>query len=220
MLSYITGFILTFWHRNLRDAIHLSTLRWSHSLTFGFLQLNLDLLSVSYASLTDCMRIIHALSLPPNNKDGLSINDFKISDCFRTICIILFCKLRWSFWTLLVQTEFNSSKVLTLHNNFGLEPTAECMWNKTKSSCVQNTFSVHYNKVALGATEVLMKNEWTEKQQCQQNCKNYYVRIRPAAKICSKPNPTGRSIVQLEVQHAEDRRHAALQTHQKSSDGK
>lgn len=171
MLSYITGFILTFWHRNLRDAIHLSTLRWSHSLTFGFLQLNLGLLSVSYTSLTDCVRIIHTLSLPPNNnKDGLSINDFKISDCFITICIILFRKSRRSFWTPLVQTEFNSSKVLTLHNNFGLEPTAECMGNKIKSSCVQNTFSVHYNKVALGATEVLMRNERKEKQQCQQNC--------------------------------------------------
>lgn len=87
------------------------------------------------------------------------------------MCIILFCTSQRSFWTLLVQTEFNSSKVLTLHNNFGLEPTAECIGNRIlqKKSCVQNMFSVHYNKVALGATEVL-RNEWKEKQQSQQNC--------------------------------------------------
>lgn len=83
MPSYIIGFIPTFQHRNLRDAIHLSTLRWSHSLTFGFLQLNLNLSVFLYTAVTYYVRIIHVLLLPPSKyKDDLYINHFTVSVSF------------------------------------------------------------------------------------------------------------------------------------------
>lgn len=126
---------------------------------------------VSYISCTVYENNPYTSAFPQRNKimvSSLIILKF-LSPLWLFIYMDLFCKLQWSILTPLLQLEFNSSKVLTACNNFGLDPTAGCMGNKTfktkKCHYVHNKiyFSIHYNEVGLATTVVVIKREWKEK---------------------------------------------------------
>lgn len=98
-----------------------------------FWQLNLSL-SVCFINISYTVHENNpCTSAPPTNTmivSSLTILKF-LSPLWLFIYINLFCKLQWSFWTLLLHSEFNSSEVLTPRNNFVLNPAVGCMGKKT-----------------------------------------------------------------------------------------
>lgn len=78
---YIIEFILTFGHRKLRDAIHLHTLRWSHSLTFRFL---------AAQSQSSCLFYMYISYIVHENNPYTSASSTKTM-MFPSLLVYLFC---------------------------------------------------------------------------------------------------------------------------------